>query len=604
MTPLQMSLRSSGGRLGLSVLLASLVCLSAGSGSGALAAAPTAITGPVSAVGSTSATAGGTVNPGGQATSWYVEYGTSTSYGRQTTSRSAGSGTANVQVSAPLTGLAPSTTYHYRLVGTNGAGTSHGADGIFTTTSGPVAVTGSVSAITAGSATLAATVDPNGRPTNWYFEYGTSTAYGSKTASKSAGSGTASVGVSAAVSGLAAGRVYHYRIVATSDAGTSRGADRTFTTAGAPVAVTGSASAITTRSARLAGTVNPNGQATSWYFEYGPTTGYGSKTSTKSAGSGTRSTGVSITITALKTATAYHYRLVATNSSGTNVGADRAFGTAGPPIVRTGTAVEVGPSTARPTGSVNPQGRRTTWYFEYGTTTRYGSRTAARSAGSAFGDQSVAAPLTRLRTAVTYHYRIVARNDAGMTRGADLAFTTTGVSLNARARRVVYGRAVMLSGLVPTRRPGETVTLLAQDYGLGSPRVIATVLTGEGGLWRYLTRPTIRTGYTASWNGATSREMVIAVRPAVSFRRVGRARFATRVAAARSFAGRVVKLQRRTRVGSWVTVKRVRLNRRSAATFRVRLRRGTSRLRVVMSVNQAGPGYLAGISRTIVYRRR
>jgi hypothetical protein len=63
-----------------------------------------------------------------------------------------------------------------------------------------------------------------------------------------------------------------------------------------------------------------------------------------------------------------------------------------------------------------------------------------------------------------------------------------------------------------------------------------------------------------------------------------------------------VKFQRRTSAGRWVTVKRVRLKRRSAAIFRTRLRRGT--FRIVMSVNQAGPGYLAGISRTIVYRRR
>jgi Fibronectin type III domain len=597
-----MGLRST--RLGVSALLVSLVCLPVGAGSAAVTAAPTAITGPVSAVGSTSATAGGTVNPGGQATTWYVEYGTSTSYGKQTSSKSAGSGTTNVQVSATLTGLSPSTTYHYRVVAANGAGTSRGDDGIFTTTSGPVAVTGSASGVTATAATLAGTVDPNGRATTWYFEYGTSTGYGSKTASKSAGSGTSSAGVSATVSGLATGRVYHYRLVATSDAGTSRGADRTFTTAGAPAAVTGSVSAITTKSAKLAGTVNANGQTTSWYFEYGPTTSYGSKTSAKSLGAGAKTTSVSTTVTGLKMATAYHYRLVATNASGTSLGANRVFGTAGPPVARTGVVLDIGPSTARPTATVNPQGRRTTWYFEYGTTTRYGSKTSSRSAGSAFGDQNVSAPISRLRTAVTYHYRVVARNDAGTTRGADLTFTTSGVSLNARARRVVYGRSVMLSGLVPSRRAGETVTLLALNYGLGSPRVIATVLTGDRGIWRYLARPTIRTGYTASWNGATSRELVIAVRPAVSFRRVGSARFVTRVVAARSFAGRIVKLQRRTQAGRWVTIKRLRLNRRSAATFRVRLRRGTSRLRVVMSINQAGPGYLAGISRTIVYRRR
>ena len=355
-----------------------------------------------------------------QATTWYVEYGTSTSYGRQTTSRSAGSGTANVQVSAPSTGLAPSTTYHYRLVGTNGAGTSHGADGIFTTTSGPVAVTGSVSAITTGSATSPPRSTRTGGPRPGTSSTGRARHTARRRRRRAPPPGTASVGVSAAVSGLAAGRVYHYRIVATSDAGTSHGADRTFTTAGAPVAVTGSASAITTRSARLAGTVNPNGQATSWYFEYGATTGYGSKTSTKSAGSGTRSTGISITITGFEDGDGVPLPPRRDELVRTNVGADRVFGTAGPPIVRTGTAVELGPTSARPTGSVNPQGRRTTWYFEYGTTTRYGSRTAARSAGSTFGDQSVAALLTPLRTAVTYHYRIVARNDAGTTRGADL----------------------------------------------------------------------------------------------------------------------------------------------------------------------------------------
>lgn len=143
--------------------------------------------------------------------------------------------------------------------------------------------------------------------------------------------------------------------------------------------------------------------------------------------------------------------------------------------------------------------------------------------------------------------------------------------------------------------------MFAEEFGGGSPRAIATIVTLDGGL--YPARPAIRTSYTANWSGATSRATVVAVRPAVSFRRIGRARFRTRVVAARSFAGRVVKLQRRAWAGRWVTVKRVRLNRRSAATFRVRLRRGKSRLRIVMSVNQAGPGYLAGISRTIVYRR-
>ena len=170
------------------------------------------------------------MNPGGQATTWYVEYGTSTSYGAKTANVSAGSGTANTAVSANLTGLTPGTTYHYRVVATNSAGTARGADGIFTTSAAPVAVTGSATSVTVTSATLNGTVDPNGRATTWYFEYGTSTSYGSKTADKSAGSGTSTTSVSAPVSGLTRGRLYHYRLVATSDAGTSRGADQTFST--------------------------------------------------------------------------------------------------------------------------------------------------------------------------------------------------------------------------------------------------------------------------------------------------------------------------------------------------------------------------------------
>jgi hypothetical protein len=147
------------------------------------------------------------------------------------------------------------------------------------------------------------------------------------------------------------------------------------------------------------------------------------------------------------------------------------------------------------------------------------------------------------------------------------------------------------------------VTVFAAEFGSGSPRSLATVVTGAGGVWYYLARPPILTSYIADWKGLTSGATVVGVRPRVRFRRIGRARFYTRVLAARPFRGRTVKLQRRTRAGRWVTVKRIRLKRRSAASFRVRLRRGRSTIRIVMSVNQAGPGYLAGISRTIVYRR-
>ena len=231
-------------QLGIASLLTASALAWVVAGAAAVAAAPTAITGPVGSVGPTSATVSGTVNPGGQATTWHVEYGTSTSYGSQSASASVGSGSANVAVSRSLSGLAAGTTYHYRVVATNGAGTSRGADGIFTTLSAPAVVTGAATGVTPTTATLNGTVDPNGRATTWYFEYGTSTSYGTKTAVKDAGAGGSAVAVSAALANLARGRLYHYRLVATSDAGTSRGADQTFSTFGAPAVTTDAASSV------------------------------------------------------------------------------------------------------------------------------------------------------------------------------------------------------------------------------------------------------------------------------------------------------------------------------------------------------------------------
>jgi hypothetical protein len=99
----------------------------------AAAAAPTVTTGSSSSVGQSSATVGGTVNPNGQSTSYYFKYGTTTSYGLQTTPAGAGSGTGVVAVHQTLDGLTPNTTYHYQLVATSSAGTTSGSDETFTT---------------------------------------------------------------------------------------------------------------------------------------------------------------------------------------------------------------------------------------------------------------------------------------------------------------------------------------------------------------------------------------------------------------------------------------------------------------------------------------
>lgn len=566
-------------------------------------AAPTAITGPVTAIGPTTATVAGTVNPGGVATTWYVEYGTSTSYGSRSTSESAGSGTSDKTVSGSLTGLNPGTTYHYRVVATSTAGTGRGADGIFTTPAPPGVVTGTATGVTPSAATLHGSVDPNGRATSYYFEYGTSTGYGSRTSTQKAGSGSNSVAVSASVSGLQSGRTYHFRLVANSDGGTTNGGDAAFTTTGAPTASTSAASSITPTSAKLNGTVSANGLATTWWFEYGTTTAYGSKTPSRSAGSGTSAQKEAGTITRLKAATVYHFRIVASNSGGTTRGADRTFSTSLPPGVQTGAAQSVGPSSATLTGSVDPRGRSTTWWFQYGTSTSYGKQTPTQSAGSKAGARGVSAALQGLVASTVYHFRLVAKSDAGTAVGPDATFQTAGVTLAVRARSLVFGRTILLSGAVPTREANAPVTIYALPYGQSSAHSIAVVLTRADGTWSYLAKPTIGTAYQAGWGGGTTAPLGIGVHPSVKLARTPRGAFLTHITAAHGFARRVVQLQRRTAAGRWITIKRVRLGVRSRAEFKAVLPRGRSVVRVAISVNQAGAGYLGGASRAIVVRR-
>ena len=569
----------------------------------ARAAAPSATTGPATAVGATTATVTGSVNPGGQATTWYVEYGTSTTYGSQTSSVSAGSGSAAVDVSANLTGLKDGTTYHYRVVAKNGTATDRGGDAVFTTLVPPDVVTGAATAIGATAATLNGTVDPNGRATTYYFEYGASTGYGTKTSAKSAGSATSAQPASAAISGLQAGHTYHFRVVATSDAGTSTGKDSTFKTSSAPAVAGDNPSPLGTTTATLRGTVTPNGLSTTWWFEYGTSTAYGSKSTTGSAGSGASARAVSAAIKSLKPATTYHFRLVAQNSSGRTNGDDRTFTTVGAPAAQTGAAQAIGTDVAQVTGQLDTRGRSTTWWFEYGTTSKYGKKTATKSAGSKAGTQSVAVSLTGLSAATTYHFRLVAKSDGGTTAGPDATFTTTGVTLTVTARQVVYGGRIRLSGTVPNGQAGEQVVIFSQAFGRGSFRSVATVLTGAGGTWSYLARPVIATMYEASWRGGLSAVVPVSVHPRVTITRLRNGHFVVVVSGGRTFARRVVQLQRRVS-GRWVTVKRVRLGLRSRVELKLLLPKGRSGVRAAFSINQAGAGFLGGTSRTLTVTRK
>jgi phospholipase C len=196
----------------------------------------------------------------------------------------------------------------------------------------PAEETGVASSVAQTSATLNATVDPDGAPvSDCHFEYGTSTAYGTSVpCASSPGSGSSPVPVLAAIAGLAANTSYHVRIVATNAAGTSYGPDLLFTTTAEPPAVeTGAVSSLAQTSATVNATVNPNGaQVSECRFEYGTSTAYGASVPCASSpGSGSSPVAVSAPIDDLDAGTSYHFRILATNASGTSYGADREFRT-------------------------------------------------------------------------------------------------------------------------------------------------------------------------------------------------------------------------------------------------------------------------------------
>jgi hypothetical protein len=196
---------------------------------------PTVVTGTASEVTPSTARLSATVNPnGGAVGECEFEYGTTTSYGSSAPCSSLpGYGTSAVAVSASLTGLALNTTYHFRISASNAGGRSSGSDATFATAeAAPTAVADAASPVAETSATLNASVNPNGaKVTECRFEYGTTTAYGSSVPCSSLpGSGASPVAVSASITGLTASTTYHYVISATDAKGTGRGSDETFRT--------------------------------------------------------------------------------------------------------------------------------------------------------------------------------------------------------------------------------------------------------------------------------------------------------------------------------------------------------------------------------------
>jgi hypothetical protein len=174
------------------------------------------------------------------------------------------------------------------------------------------------------------------------------------------------------------------------------------------------------------------------------------------------------------------------------------------------------------------------------------------------------------------------------------------VTISASRPTVVYGGSVTLSGKVSNNNAGESVQVMAEAYPATTFSALGSVNTTAGGKWTDTVTPTVQTSYEAHWKAATSRTVTIKVRPMITLTLVNLASgtFSTKVTAARAFTGKFVNVQRVTSSGA-STVKKVKLDSSSSATFHVRLHSGRNRLRVVMPTAQAAPGYIIGTSKVL-----
>ena len=219
-----------------------------------------------------------------------------------------------------------------------------------------------------------------------------------------------------------------------------------------PTVVSTPASSVTSTTATVNGTVNPEGIATDYHFEYGTDANYGSSTAGGSVGSGNSADPVSDQLADLGPNTTYHYRVVGSNANGAVSGADRTFTTPPAPPILDGTppsATLIQPDGATLNGMINPRGSDTSWHFEYGTTTAYDSGTTPTtlSGPGVQSDQSVNIAVPGLTPGTTYHFRLVADNGTGGTQtGQDATFTTAPVT--AAGASSVTGIAANLFGTV------------------------------------------------------------------------------------------------------------------------------------------------------------
>ncbi|MDR3704888.1 MAG: DUF5018 domain-containing protein [Paludibacteraceae bacterium] len=178
--------------------------------------APTATTGAASGTTATTATLNGTINANSLSTAVTFNYGLTTSYGSNVTAaESPVTGSSATAVTAALTGLTANTTYHYRVSGTSSCNTTNGTDASFVTLPAAPTASAGTSACSGFTANWAAPSGGSAYTPTYTLQYGTDNTFATNTQVTGISS------ISQAVTGLAAGTPYYYRVKAVTTAGSS-----------------------------------------------------------------------------------------------------------------------------------------------------------------------------------------------------------------------------------------------------------------------------------------------------------------------------------------------------------------------------------------------
>jgi plastocyanin len=178
------------------------------------------------------------------------------------------------------------------------------------------------------------------------------------------------------------------------------------------------------------------------------------------------------------------------------------------------------------------------------------------------------------------------------------------VSIASSAGTVFSGAGIRLTGLVSSGAANQTVEIWSRPFDQASFAKAVDLKTVTAGGYDWSDIPGVLTYYQARWGSRVSAIITVGVRPRITFTRRSGENFTVSAKARDSMAGRWVYVQRRSPLAQWVNVKKVRLGNSGARRFKLRLKRGRNVLRIFMTTNQAGSGYLWSHSRTLLIRKR